>query len=72
MMVELNNDAVDNILQSVLMQDYRMLCSDIDKLESAKELAEYQKQDLKDHLRYRNALETILEYYVGMQWKDRQ
>jgi hypothetical protein len=70
MIVELNNEAVDGLIKSLLIQDYKGLCSDIDNLESAKELRDYQRQDLEHNYRYRNAMETLLEYYVGFHWKD--
>jgi len=70
MIVELNDEAVDGLIRSLLIQDYKGLCSDIDKLESAKELRDYQKQDLEHNYRYKNAMEVLMEYYVGFQWKD--
>lgn len=70
MIVDLNNEAVDGIIKSILVQDYKGLCEDIDKLEKTKKLAEYQRQDLDHNYRYRNAMETLLEYYVGFNWKD--
>jgi hypothetical protein len=70
MNIELNNEAVDGLIRSILIQDYKGLCEDIDNLESAKELANYQKQDLEHNYRYRNAMETLMEYYIGFNWKD--
>jgi hypothetical protein len=70
MIVELNNEAVDGIVKSILIQDYKGLCSDINNLESTKELKEYQRQDLDHNYRYRNAMEILLEYYVGFDWKN--
>ena len=70
MIVELNNEAVDGIIKSLLVQDYKGLCSDIENLESAETLQDYQKEDLEHNYRYRNAMETLLEYYVGFHWKD--
>jgi hypothetical protein len=71
MKVELTSEAVDGLMQSILLQDYRGLCTDINRLESVKELAKYQREDLDHNYRYRNAMETLLEYYVGFDWKDR-
>jgi hypothetical protein len=71
MKVELTNEAVDGLMHSILLQDYQSLCGDIDHLESAKELQDYQRQDLDHNYRYRNAMEILLEYYVGFNWKDR-
>jgi len=70
MIIDLNNEAVDGIVKSILIQDYKSLCSDIINLESAKELPEYKQQDLEHNYRYRNAMEILLEFYVGFNWKD--
>ena len=71
MKVELNKDAVDGLVQSILIQDYKGLCSDIKNLESAKELPQYKREDLEHNYRYLNAMEILLEYYVGFNWKDK-
>ena len=71
MKVELTNEAVDGLMHSILLQDYQSLCKDIDRLESAKELARYQREDLDHNYRYRNAMEILLEYYVGFDWKEK-
>ena len=71
MIVELNNEAVDGLIKSLLVQDYKGLCSDIDNLESAKELKAYQQQDLEHNYRYRDAMEIMMEYYVGFDWKNK-
>ena len=70
MIIELNDQAVDGLIKSMLIQDYKSLCEDIDRLETAKELANYQKEDLEHNYRYRNAMEIIMEYYVGFHWKN--
>ena len=69
MIVELNGDAVDGLIKSILIQDYKNLCSDIDNLESAKELPKYKQQDLQHNYRYKNAMETLMEYYIGFEWQ---
>ena len=70
MIVELNNEAVDGLIKSLLIQDYKGLCSDIENLESAKKLPEYKQQDLEHNYRYKNAMEVLMEYYVGFDWKE--
>ena len=70
MIVELNDEAVDGLIKSLLIQDYKGLCSDINNLESAQELQDYQRQDLEDNYRYRGAMEIMMEYYVGFDWKQ--
>lgn len=69
MMVELNNEAVDGLIKSILIQDYKGLCSDIENLESAEKLPEYKQQDLEHNYRYKNAMEVLMEYYVGFDWE---
>ena len=69
MIIELNNDAVDNILKNILIQDYKNLCSDIDNLESAKELPAYKQEDLTANREYKAAMEKLMEYYIGFNWQ---
>ena len=71
MKVELTNEAVDGLMHSILLQDYQGLCEDINRLESTKELRDFQRQDLDHNYRYRNAMEILLEYYVGFDWKEK-
>ncbi len=69
MIVELNNEAVDGILKSILVEDYKNLCSDIENLESAGELPEYKQQDLVANREYKAAMEKLMEYYIGFNWQ---
>lgn len=70
MIVELNGEAVDNILKSILIQDYKNLCSDIVNLESAKELPAYKQEDLTANREYKAAMEKLMEYYIGFNWQQ--
>lgn len=71
MKVELSSDAVDGIFRSVLIQDYKGLKKDIKRLKDKKpNLQAYQKEDLKANKRYKKAMEVMLEYYVGIDWKE--
>ena len=69
MIIELNNDAVDNILKNILIQDYKNLCSDIANLESAKELPAYKQEDLTANREYKAAMEKLMEYLFGFNWQ---
>ena len=69
MIVELNGEAVDGLIKSILIQDYKNLCSDIDNLESAKELPAYKQEDLVANREYKAAMEKLMEYYIGFQWQ---
>jgi uncharacterized protein YaaN involved in tellurite resistance len=70
MIIDLNNEAVDGLIKSILVQDYKGLRSDITRLEKLDNKAKSQIQDLEHNYRYCNAMETLMEYYVGFQWKD--
>ena len=70
MIVDLNSEAVDGLIKSILIQDYKGLCSDIENLYTFKKLPEYKQQDLEHNYRYKNAMEVLMEYYVGFDWKE--
>ena len=69
MKVELTNDAVDGLIKSILLEDYRSLCSDIQRLEEMQDRSKYQDEDLKNNYVYKNAMEKMLEYYIGYDWE---
>lgn len=69
MMVELTSEAVDGLMRSILIQDYRGLCMDIENLESAKNLPQYKQEDLAANLEYKSAMEKLMEYYIGFDWQ---
>lgn len=71
MQVELTNEAVDGLMQSILLQDYRGIVEDTRRLQMVKKKAAYQMQDIEHNLRYIDAMETLMEYYIGFNWKDR-
>lgn len=70
MLIDLNHEAIDGLIKSILIQDYKGLVEDTDRLKKLKNKAEYQQQDIEHNLRYIDAMETLMEYYVGFQWKD--
>jgi hypothetical protein len=71
MKVELTSEAVDGLMRSILMQDYRGIVEDTDRLKKVKDKQTYQLQDIEHNLRYIDAMEVLMEYYVGFNWKDR-
>ena len=69
-MVELNNEAVDGLVKSILVQDYQGLVADTQRLKKLKNKSDAQLRDLENNYRYIEAIETALEYYVGPNWKE--
>ena len=70
MQVELNNEAVDGLVKSILTQDYYGLVEDTERLKKLQNKSDAQLRDLENNHRYLEAIETALEYYVGPNWKE--
>ena len=70
MKVELTSDAVDGLMRSVLIQDYKGLLADNERLRYTKEPRAFQLEDLAHNLEYQAAFEKLLEYYVGFHWRE--
>ena len=70
MLVDLNNDAVDGLVKSILTQDYNGLVADTERLKKIKNKTDAQLRDLENNFKYLAAIETSLEYYVGPNWKE--
>ena len=70
MQVELNNEAVDGLVKSILTQDYAGLVEDTERLKTLANKTDAQLRDLENNYRYLTAIETALEYYVGPNWKE--
>ena len=63
--VEITNDTADALFRDILVQDYRGLVRSISELESREsELAPHEAQDLANDLRFKTALEIMMEYYL--------
>lgn len=70
MLIDLNSEAVDGLVKSILIQDYQGLVSDTKRLEKIKNKESYQLQDIEHNHRYIAAMEVLMEYYIGFHWKD--
>lgn len=70
MKVELNQDAIDGLMHSILIQDYKSLCADISRLENLDDISPYQEKDLAHNYEYQAAMEKMMEYYIGFNWMD--
>jgi hypothetical protein len=61
---QLTHDQVDNIVQTVLINDARSIASSINALVNRDNLADYEKIDLEDHRLHYEILKGTLSYYL--------
>ena len=63
--VEITNDTAEALFKDILLQDYHTCVSSINELESREsELEPHEAQDLANDLRFKTALENMMEYYL--------
>lgn len=70
MQVELSNEAVDGLMRSILVQDYKGLKQDTSRLKKLENKSDGQLRDLEHNKEYLAAYEKLLEYYIGFNWKE--
>lgn len=70
MKVDLTSEAVDGLMRSILLEDYKNLCWDINRLEELDNKSNYQIEDLKNNIEYKAAMEKMMEYYIGYHWEN--
>lgn len=63
--VELDHEAIDDIVVQTLKNDYISINDDYKALASStEELKDYQKEDMEHFKGYLDAIETLLKYYM--------
>lgn len=70
MKVDLTSEAVDGLMRSILLEDYKNLCWDIKRLEELDNKSNYQIEDLENNIEYKAAMEKMMEYYIGYHWEN--
>ena len=62
--MELDLEQAANVLAQVVMEDFESICDDIRILRGKTNLQSYEVEDLKRDLDVRDAMITILSYYM--------
>jgi hypothetical protein len=62
--VEISDETTESLFRDILIQDYRGLLESIDELLQKKGLAAYEEEDLKNNMRYVEAMRVLMEYYL--------
>jgi hypothetical protein len=64
-LMEIDYDFKNKIVKETLIEDYKLLISSIEVLRSfGAELMDFQKEDLETDLKYKEAISTVLSYYL--------
>lgn len=65
--IKVDLDCVEAILRSVLLEDYKGICSEIRTLQEDEDaLKEFQKEDLQFNLEFKKGFEILLRYYFPL------
>ena len=62
--IEITTETAEALVKDILVEDYNNLSKLIEQDGSKTDLSKTQEQDLLDWIKYRNALEVLLEYYL--------
>jgi hypothetical protein len=71
MKIEISNDTADELFKDIFIRDYKNVLAYINELQAKTELQNYEMEDLVDNNKWLEAMEALMEYYVGPDWKDR-
>ena len=62
--IDITSECADQLVRSVLVNDYRNLKKDITRLEQKTALLSYEEEDLANSHKFANAMEVLLRYYL--------
>jgi heme oxygenase len=71
MKIEISNDTVTRIMTDVLIEDYKYLEQDIKRYQEKGFLSPVETEDLNSWIKYRDAFNILLEYYIGENWRSK-
>jgi len=62
--ITISDEKADALFREILIQDYRGLRDDINRLEGQKNIDALDAEDLANNRKYLAAMEGIMEYYI--------
>ena len=62
--VEVDLEEAGNLVAQVLQEDYEFVSDSINKLKFKRDIQSYEAEDLARDLEIRNAMKTLLSYYI--------
>ena len=70
MNIEISDESADELFKDIFIRDYKNVLAYINELQSKAELKNHEMEDLVDNSKWLEAMEALMEYYVGPDWKD--
>lgn len=71
MKIDISDDTVYRIMTDVMVHDYHSLEVDIERYEDKPILSDVEKADFENWQSTLQALDIVLNYYLGHEWKNR-
>lgn len=71
MKIDISDETVDQIMADVMRNDYYRLQADIERYSDKPILSDVEEADLASWIRAYKALDIVLDYYLGYEWKKR-
>ena len=71
MKIDISDETVDSIMADVMKNDYYRLQADIERYQDRPILSDIEKADLASWIKAYKALDIVLDYYLGNEWKKR-
>lgn len=71
MYIEISDDTVDELFNDIFIRDYKRVRTYIEQLQAKSELQQSEMEDLVDNSKWLDAMEALMDYYVGEDWRER-
>ena len=71
MNIEISDESADELFKDIFIRDYKTVRAYIEQLQAKAELQHDEMEDLVDNSTWLDAMEALMEYYVGPEWRER-
>ena len=71
MNIEISDDTADELFKDIFIRDYKTVRAYIEELQAKSELQNHEMEDLVDNSKWLDAMEALMDYYIGSDWRDR-
>lgn len=71
MNIEISDDTADELFKDIFIRDYKAVRAYIEELQAKSELQNHEMEDLVDNSKWLDAMEALMDYYIGSDWRDR-